>query len=100
MQFHGATPNPRRLWVFLVRALERCIDCQDLQLPGPIDNAKPSIAQQANVKAVLREAEDPNYWVSASKDGNRESHYRGEFQTHISAPANPLTPPPSLCDRW
>ena len=88
------------IFTFLVRSLERCIDCQDVQLPGPIDNAKPSIVQQANVKAVLGEAEDPNYWVSASKDGNRESHYRGEFQTHNLAPATPLAPPPSLCDRW
>ena len=43
-----------------------------------VDNSEASQLQQNNVNAVLQEADDPSYWVSASKDGNRESHYRGE----------------------
>ncbi|DBA97850.1 TPA: hypothetical protein ACH3X3_012714 [Trebouxia sp. C0006] len=37
----------------------------------------PSQQEQDNVQAVLQEADHPSYWFSASKDGNRESHYRG-----------------------
>ena len=42
------------------------------------DESRASPAEQDNVQAVLHEADHPSYWVSASKDGNRESHYRGD----------------------
>lgn len=43
----------------------------------PTDDSSASQAEQDNVNGVLQEADHPSYWVSASKDGNRESHYRG-----------------------
>lgn len=46
---------------------------------GTLSEAMPSQKEQDNVLAVLQEAEHPSYWVSASKDGNRETHYRGVY---------------------
>lgn len=37
----------------------------------------PAVAEVARVQAVVAESDDPEYWFSASKDGNREQHYRG-----------------------
>lgn len=31
----------------------------------------------ANAQGIVDEAYSPDYWFCASKDGNRESHYRG-----------------------
>ncbi|KIZ02396.1 hypothetical protein MNEG_5561 [Monoraphidium neglectum] len=42
-----------------------------------IDVSEPSEEERARVESVVRAAEDPGYWVAASRDGNRESHYRG-----------------------
>lgn len=28
----------------------------------------------------MAEADSPDYWISASKDGNREQHYRGQLR--------------------
>ncbi len=44
----------------------------------PIDMSEPSSEERARVDGILKEAEDPDYWFLASKDGNREGHYRGE----------------------
>ena len=30
---------------------------------------------------VLAECKDPDYWFAASRDGNRESHYRGVLRS-------------------
>jgi hypothetical protein len=30
------------------------------------------------VKGIVAEAEEDGYWYHASRDGSRESHYRGE----------------------
>ncbi len=49
-----------------------------MQLSDEFDEAGPSPAEQEIVKNVIAEADDPGYWFAASKDGNRESHYRGK----------------------
>ncbi len=36
-----------------------------------------SEAEKANVSRVVSEAHRADYWFAASKDGSRESHYRG-----------------------
>lgn len=36
------------------------------------------------VEEVIAESESESYWYAASKDGNRESHYRGTFQIAFS----------------
>jgi hypothetical protein len=42
------------------------------------------------VASILAEPESPGYWFAASRDGNRESHYRG---AHLGATlAHPLLP--------
>ena len=62
------------------RSLEKCIErtliCLNPQKRA--DESRASQSEQDNVQAVLQEADHPSYWVSASKDGNRESHYRGD----------------------
>ena len=40
--------------------------------------------------AILEEPQSPDYWFAASRDGNREAHYRG---AHLGATlAHPLQP--------
>lgn len=72
--------------LLVVRSLERHFEKHSIKLdstPTLVDRSPTSSAQEDNVRSVLQEAEDPSYWFSASKDGNRESHYRGK----LSAPA-------------
>ena len=33
--------------------------------------------ERARVQNIVDEAKQPDYWFAASKDGSRESHYRG-----------------------
>lgn len=42
-----------------------------------VDPSEPSPQERARVDTILGEADHPDYWFHASKDGNRESHYRG-----------------------
>ncbi|KAG2448458.1 hypothetical protein HYH02_006350 [Chlamydomonas schloesseri] len=44
---------------------------------GPPDLRQPDAVEQARVAGVVAEADAPDYWFLASKDGSRESHYRG-----------------------
>ena len=64
------------------RCLERILHKHTLQLSDELNKASPSPAEQAAVRKVVAEADDPKYWFAASKDGNRESHYRGEVFTN------------------
>ena len=41
------------------------------------DDSEPAPEEAERVGRILAEADDPNYWWAASKDGNREAHYRG-----------------------
>ncbi|DBA70060.1 TPA: hypothetical protein ACH3X2_012307 [Trebouxia sp. C0005] len=61
------------------RSLEKYLELSKVPLSSEyqLDDSMPSQQEQDNVQAVLQEADHPSYWVSASKDGNRESHYRG-----------------------
>lgn len=59
------------------RCLERYLSRQTLALQGPLDRRQPELQEQARVDAVLSEGDKPDYWVQASRDGNREAHYRG-----------------------
>lgn len=63
--------------LFECRCLESILHKHTLQLSDEFDEAGPSPAEQEIVKNVIAEADDPGYWFAASKDGNRESHYRG-----------------------
>jgi len=44
--------------------------------PSVVDPSPPSAAERARVAAVLAEADAPDYWFHASRDGGREGHYR------------------------
>lgn len=63
----------------VVRSLEKYLELSKVPLSSEdqLNDSMPSQQEQDNVQAVLQEADCPSYWVSASKDGNRESHYRG-----------------------
>ena len=65
------------------RCLERILHKHTLQLSDKFDEAGPSPAEQDIVKKVIAEADDPEYWFAASKDGNHELHYRGEVLANI-----------------
>ena len=43
-----------------------------------------SAEEVARVQAIVAESDDPSYWFRASKDGNREAHYRGECMQSIA----------------
>jgi hypothetical protein len=63
----------------VARSLEKYLELSNVPLSSEdqLDDSMPCQQEQDNVQAVLQEADHPSYWVSASKDGNRESHYRG-----------------------
>lgn len=41
-----------------------------------VDTSEPPPEERARVEAVVRAADEPGYWELASRDGNREAHYR------------------------
>ena len=61
----------------LSRSLERLLSCQETKLAGGEDAAELEAEECARVEAIVAEADSPEYWFAASRDGNRESHYRG-----------------------
>lgn len=63
--------------VYESRSLECRISQHNVNLAPQHDPSPASEQEQRHVASVLAEAEDPNYWFHASKDGNREKHYRG-----------------------
>ncbi|KAL0029394.1 hypothetical protein WJX77_004302 [Trebouxia sp. C0004] len=65
--------------IYKCRSLEKYLELLKVPLSSEdqLDDSMPSQQEQDNVQAVLQEADHPSYWVSASRDGNRESHYRG-----------------------
>lgn len=44
----------------------------------PVDPAPPAPEEHARVTGILAESTAPDYWFAASKDGNREGHYRND----------------------
>ncbi|KAK9866566.1 hypothetical protein WJX84_005361 [Apatococcus fuscideae] len=59
------------------RSCEKLLSYQESKLDQNIDSSEASVEEQGRVQHILTEAHDPNYWFSVSKDGNRETHYRG-----------------------
>ena len=49
---------------------------------GGVDATPASAAERVRVAAILAEPSQPGYWFAASRDGNREAHYRG---AHLGA---------------
>ncbi|GIL85232.1 hypothetical protein Vretimale_10728 [Volvox reticuliferus] len=43
---------------------------------APLDLRQPEASELDRVRGVVSEADSPEYWFLASKDGSRESHYR------------------------
>ena len=54
------------------------ISCHEVAFTKQQEKAAPAQEERERVLAVVAEADDPEYWFSASKDGNREQHYRGK----------------------
>eukprot|EP01025_Chloroclados_australasicus_P020948 TRINITY_DN2201_c1_g2_i2.p1 TRINITY_DN2201_c1_g2~~TRINITY_DN2201_c1_g2_i2.p1 ORF type:complete len:240 (+),score=14.30 TRINITY_DN2201_c1_g2_i2:141-860(+) len=69
---------------FTCRSLERAISRQDYVLKDVNSTEfmieqtdRPAEGEFENVSRIVSEWDDQGYWVKASKDGNRESHYKG-----------------------
>ena len=52
-----------------------------------VDEAPPEQEEVARVAQVVAATAQPDYWVSASMDGNREEHYRGAIPSLRAAGA-------------
>ncbi len=59
------------------RSLERLVSWQEVAFSGEVDMAEPEAEETKRVDRIMAEAEAPDYWFAASRDGNREGHYRG-----------------------
>ena len=53
------------------------VSWQEVAFAPAQDDSEPVAEEAERVARILCEADDPNYWWAASKDGNREAHYRG-----------------------
>ena len=53
-----------------------------MRFAARVDEAEPAPAERERVERILLEAADPDYWFAASRDGNREAHYRGAPLPH------------------
>ena len=64
--------------VYACRSLERLLCCRNIAFASaPTDNAAPLAEDHQRVLNIVAEADDDDYWFAASRDGNREAHYRG-----------------------
>ncbi len=61
----------------VLRSLERVISWQAVAFRDTLSLDAPVREERRRVTDVIAEADDPDYWFSVSKDGNREQHYRG-----------------------
>ncbi|KAL4428307.1 hypothetical protein ABPG75_002396 [Micractinium tetrahymenae] len=78
--------------LFECRSLERLLSCQSVVFQGGFDASPPRQEEVARVASIVAEQDSPDYWFAASKDGYRESHYRG---SHLGATLmHPLLPEP------
>jgi hypothetical protein len=62
--------------VYETRSLERVISRQLMPLQTPADLAPAPAEEFERVQGVVAEADHDEYWFHASRDGNREKHYR------------------------
>lgn len=66
------------------RSLEVLISLQKFSMEGKsTGKGHVSEDEKDRVRHIVEEAEDPNYWFAASRDGSRESHYRGKCSALI-----------------
>ncbi|PSC69962.1 plastid ribosomal S6 [Micractinium conductrix] len=76
--------------LFECRSLERSISYHHVAFKGGLDGAPPAAEDLARVAAIVAEQDAPGYWFAASRDGNRERHYRAP---HLGATLmHPLLP--------
>ena len=71
--------NHGSIVVFECRSLERVLSAHDVPFDASFDDAQPAEEEAARVAKILGEADDADYWFAASRDGNREGHYRSEW---------------------
>jgi len=70
--------------VYQCRSLERLVSQWATPLAAvegssSLDERAPEGEEVARVAQVVAQAAEKDYWVSVSKDGNREPHYRGTY---------------------
>jgi len=58
------------------RCLERQICNTRLPLKEPVDMSEAAAEEVERVQKIVAEADDPDYWYHASRDGSREGHYK------------------------
>ena len=56
-----------------------------------LDGSDPQQEELDRVTRIMCEADADDYWFAASKDGNREGHYRGAKVPFSSLPIFPIT---------
>lgn len=66
------------------RSLERLVAWQEVGFSGELDLSAPELEETDRVDRIMAEAEAPDYWFAASRDGNREGHYRGDSKFSYS----------------
>ena len=64
-------------------ASSRKLKCTPL-LQGGVSGEEASREEQARVAGIVAEADHPQYWVLASRDGNRVAHYTGRLSTQAA----------------
>ncbi|CAD7703149.1 unnamed protein product [Ostreobium quekettii] len=62
---------------YACRCLERTLFKANCKLAGMLDDSEPTQESKEFTRQVVDEVNTPDYWFHASKDGHRESHYRG-----------------------
>ncbi len=53
------------------------MSCAEVPFAPSVDSSEPESEELGRVEKILAEADEEEYWLAASKDGNRVSHYRG-----------------------
>jgi hypothetical protein len=69
--------NSLQLVLFRSRSLEQLLSVTELPLQQPPDESPSSQEERTRAATVHAEAANPSYWTDASRDGGRETHYRG-----------------------
>ena len=61
------------------RSLERLVAWQEtlFDAAAPTDPSEPLVEEAERVSRIMMEQDAGDYWFAASRDGNREGHYRG-----------------------
>lgn len=62
---------------YLRRSLERLLAWQETLFSEEMDASEPLAEEAERVARIMTEQDAADYWFAASRDGNREGHYRG-----------------------